>query len=63
MIIVLEYNGYFGKGKNVNHATLKSNGFFNDYPYINKLTMSQFIKVLERVVKCAEYYYQLIQSM
>jgi hypothetical protein len=44
---VLEYNGYFGKGKNVNHATLKSNGFFNDYPYINKLTMSQFIKVLE----------------
>ncbi len=47
MIIVLVYNGYFGKGKNVNHATLKSNGFFNDYPYINKLTMSQFIKVLE----------------
>lgn len=47
VIIVLEYNGYFGKGKNVNHATLKSNGFFNDYPYINKLTMSQFIKVLE----------------
>lgn len=31
--ITLLYNGYFGKGRNVNHKWLKTNGFFEDHPY------------------------------
>lgn len=47
VMIILVYNGYFGKGKNINYATLKENGLFENYPYVNKLTKSQFEKVLE----------------
>ena len=46
-VIVLIYNGYFGKGKNINYATLKENGLFESYPYVNKLSKSQFEQVLK----------------
>lgn len=46
-MIVLVYNGYFGKGKNINYATLKENNLFETYPYTNKLTKQQFEKILE----------------
>ena len=47
VVIVLVYNGYFGKGKNINYATLKENGLFETYPYENKLSKSQFEQVLK----------------
>lgn len=48
-VVVLEmlYNGYFGKGKNITHRTLCENGLFEGYPYTNKLTKDEFIRVLE----------------
>lgn len=48
-VVVLEllYNGYFGKGKNINHKTLKQNGWFEEYPYKNKLSKEQFKRILE----------------
>lgn len=47
-IVVLEmvYNGYFGKGHNVNFKTLKDKGLFNDYPYNVQLTKEQFEEIL-----------------
>ena len=47
VIIILIYNGYFGKGHNINHATLKEKGLFEGYPYLNKLTKEQFEQILE----------------
>lgn len=48
-VVVLEmlYNGYFGKGKNITHKTLKENGWFEGYPYLNKLSKDQFKSILE----------------
>lgn len=48
-VVVLEmlYNGYLGKGKNITHRTLSENGLFEGYPYTNKLTKEEFIRVLE----------------
>lgn len=48
-VVVLEllYNGYFGKGKNINYKTLKQNGWFEGYPYTNKLSKEQFKCILE----------------
>lgn len=47
-VIMLElvYNGYFGKGHNVNHKTLKESGLFEDYPYNITLSKNNFIKIL-----------------
>jgi len=48
-VVVLEmiYNGYFGKGKNITHRTLKENGCFEGYPYTTKLHKEQFKYILE----------------
>ncbi|QNU66007.1 hypothetical protein EHE19_014100 [Ruminiclostridium herbifermentans] len=48
-VVVLEllYNGYLGKGNNINHKTLKQNGWFEGYPYTNKLSKEQFKRILE----------------
>lgn len=45
--ISLLYNGYFGKGKNVNHMWLNSNGLFNDYPYKIVLDPDQVRSILK----------------
>lgn len=49
-IILLEliYNGYFGKGKNVNYAFLQQEGIFNTHPYNIVNTRDEFIKVLRK---------------
>lgn len=48
-IIILElvYNGFFGKGHNVNHKTLKDNGLFSGHPYNIDYTKDDFIRILE----------------
>lgn len=48
-VVVLEmiYNGYFGKGKNITYKTLRENGWFEEHPYINKLSKEQFKRILE----------------
>lgn len=47
-IIVLEllYNGFLGKGKNVNFDTLESNDLFKTYPYQIRYTKDEFLKIL-----------------
>lgn len=47
VIIELVYNGYFGKGHNVNFNELKENGLFEDYPYNVVYTEKEFEKILE----------------
>lgn len=47
VVLVMLYNGYFGKGRNITHRALKENGYFNGYPYTNKLTKEQFKFILE----------------
>lgn len=48
-LVILEfvYNGYFGKGNNVNHNTLKKSGLFESHPYNIKYNREQFKKILE----------------
>lgn len=48
-IVVLEllYNGYFGKGNNINHSWLSSNGLFNTYPYKITYNKQQFRTILK----------------
>jgi hypothetical protein len=47
-IVILEflYNGYFGKGNNINHHTLKKNNLFNTYPYNVQYTLDEFKYIL-----------------
>jgi len=47
VMIELVYNGFFGKGHNVNHKTLNDNGLFPGHPYKINYTKSEFIKILE----------------
>lgn len=46
-MIEMVYNGFFGKGKNINHKKLSSNGLFPNHPYKIDYTKEQFIKILE----------------
>lgn len=46
-MIEMVYNGFFGKGNNVNHYTLNQYGLFNDYPYNIKYTKNDFINILK----------------
>lgn len=48
-IIMLElvYNGFFGKGNNVNHKTLNDKGLFPMHPYNIDYTIDNFINILE----------------
>lgn len=48
-IVVLEmvYNGYFGKGHNVNYNSLKNEGLFKEHPYNIEYSKDQYIKILE----------------
>lgn len=45
-MIELVYNGFFGKGHNINHKTLVSNNLFPCHPYQINYTKEQFIKIL-----------------
>ena len=47
VIIEMVYNGYFGKGNNVNHKTLNSNKLFESYPYNIDYTKDEFISILK----------------
>lgn len=47
VMIELIYNGFFGKGHNVNHNTLKSNGLFPCHPYSIDYSKDDFIRILE----------------
>lgn len=48
-VVMLEmiYNGFFGKGRNVNHKDLNDLGLFYTYPYNIKYSKSDFTKILE----------------
>ena len=48
-LVVFEfiYNGFFGKGHNVIHKTLKSLGLFNTHPYNIRLSENDFKRILE----------------
>ena len=45
-VVELVYNGYFGKGHNVNHYTLKKEDLFPSHPYRIEYTKEQFMKIL-----------------
>lgn len=45
--ISLLYNGYFGKGRNVNYMWLKNKGFFKDHPYKITLRPEQVRSILK----------------
>lgn len=45
--ITLLYNGYFGKGRNVNHRWLKDNGLFGVHPYRIVLDPEQVRSILK----------------
>lgn len=47
-LVILEfvYNGYFGKGNNINHFTLNQSGLFNDHPYNVQYSAEQFKYIL-----------------
>lgn len=48
VMLEMTYNGAFGKGHNVPHAELKSNGlWFGGHPYGYVYNKSQFIQILE----------------
>ena len=40
------YNGYFGAGHNVNHATLKEYGLFDKHPYLIELSKDNILEIL-----------------
>lgn len=46
-MIEMVYNGFFGKGHNINHKKLSSYGLFPNHPYKIDYTKEQFIKILE----------------
>jgi len=46
VMLELVYNGFFGKGHNVNHKNLKDQGLFEAPPYKLDYTKEQFIKIL-----------------
>lgn len=48
-VVVMEmvYNGFFGKGHNVTHKSLQTNGLFETYPYSIEYSKNEFIKILE----------------
>lgn len=46
-MIEIIYNGFFGKGHNVNHKTLKDRGLFESHPYQIDYTPKQFKQILE----------------
>ncbi|MGF6366439.1 hypothetical protein M2454_002286 [Aequitasia blattaphilus] len=46
-MIELVYNGFFGKGNNVNHKSLKDVELFPTHPYNIDYTKNEFIKILE----------------
>lgn len=48
-IVMLEivYNGFFGKGHNINHKTLNERGLFSTYPYQIDYTKQQFTEIME----------------
>ena len=47
VIIEMVYNGFFGKGHNINYKTLKENSLFETYPYNIDYQKKEFIKILE----------------
>lgn len=47
VMIEMVYNGFFGKGNNVNYKTLKDNALFETYPYNIDYQKEEFIKILE----------------
>lgn len=47
VMIEMVYNGFFGKGNNVNYKTLKDNALFETYPYSIDYHKEEFIKILE----------------
>ncbi|MDC7291797.1 GNAT family N-acetyltransferase [Blautia schinkii] len=47
VIIEMIYNGFFGKGHNINYRTLKDNALFETYPYNIDYKKEEFIKILE----------------
>lgn len=47
VMIEMVYNGFFGKGHNVNHKTLNDHGLFPVHPYNIDYSKSDFIKILE----------------
>lgn len=55
-VVMLEmtYNGFFGKGHNVNHKELKDHGLFETHPYHLEYSMKQFIEILEMGDKDAQ---------
>lgn len=46
IVIEMIYNGYFGSGHNVNHATLKECGLFEDHPYLIELSRDEVLEIL-----------------
>lgn len=53
-MIEMTYNGFFGKGHNVNHKELKDHGLFDTYPYHLVYDKKQFINILEMGDKDAQ---------
>lgn len=47
VVIGLVYNGYFGKGHNINCKKLKENGFFNAHPYKTVYNREEFKEILK----------------
>ena len=47
IIIEMVYNGFFGKGNNVNHKTLSSSDLFPCHPYQIDYTENEFDRILE----------------
>lgn len=49
IVLAMVYNGYFGKGNNVNWVTLKSKGLFgkDQHPYQIQLNKTQFEQILK----------------
>ena len=47
VIIEMVYNGYFGKGNNINWVYLSNNGYWPKHPYQIELTKNQFTEILK----------------
>lgn len=47
VLLQMIYNGYFGKGNNVNFFHLKNHGLFENYPYSIRYTKDQFDSILK----------------
>lgn len=47
VLLNMIYNGYFGKGNNVNYFHLKNDGLFETYPYSIRYTKGQFESILQ----------------